>query len=264
MKVDIVKNEMYIERLVRVIEGFITPKTIPMKEKGRVGDGFIFVLEGSCHYTFDDGISFWAQKGDILYLANEAVYQMVIENETYKFVYCDFLFSESQNRQSATYHMKNATKINHLFYQLMNTYRQTGAGKTADCMAILYKIYSELLQNEQHCYVASPSRQKMEAAEKYICAHFKDDELSVKKLAAEAQMSEVHFRNLFYSCYHVTPSRYIMNVRLENAKALMQYNFFTLEEIALQSGFSSVPYFCKVFKAATNMTPSAYRKRVIS
>ena len=77
----------------------------------------------------------------------------------------------------------------------------------------------------------------------------------------KAVMSNVYFRSLFKAQYHLSPSQYIISVRLKNAKSLMKYSFLTLEECALQSGFSSLQYFCRVFKKYTGMTPSEYRKQ---
>lgn len=41
---------------------------------------------------------------------------------------------------------------------------------------------------------------------------------------------------------------------------MINYPFLTLEECALQSGFSTVQYFTRCFKKATGPTPAAYRK----
>ena len=77
-------------------------------------------------------------------------------------------------------------------------------------------------------------------------------------------MSQVYFRKLFREAWGCTPSQYAVSVRLQRAKALMEYPFLTLEECAEQSGFSSLQYFCKVFKKEVGTTPSKYRKKALS
>ena len=79
----------------------------------------------------------------------------------------------------------------------------------------------------------------------------------------DAGMSEVHFRKLFRSLYGVTPARYIIGQRIAYAKKLLELEEFHLEDVALQSGFGSLPYFCKVFKAETGTTPAAYRNTIL-
>ena len=43
-------------------------------------------------------------------------------------------------------------------------------------------------------------------------------------------------------------------------KEFLKYPFFTIEECAAQSGFTSEQYFCREFKKATGLTPLQYRK----
>ncbi|MBQ7054474.1 MAG: helix-turn-helix transcriptional regulator, partial [Oscillospiraceae bacterium] len=83
--------------------------------------------------------------------------------------------------------------------------------------------------------------------------------LSVTSLAESIDLSEVYFRKLFKAQFDVSPAQYIISVRLKKAKELMRSPFLSLEECALQSGFSSLQYFCRVFKKATGATPGSYR-----
>ena len=62
--------------------------------------------------------------------------------------------------------------------------------------------------------------------------------------------------------YALSPSQYIISVRLNKAKELMRSPFLSLEAVAQESGFSSPQYFSRVFKKETGMTPYAYRKQL--
>ena len=81
-------------------------------------------------------------------------------------------------------------------------------------------------------------------------------------LAERTELSEVHFRNLFVSLYQMSPSAYILQERVNYAKELMTLSELRLEEIAAQSGFSSLAHMCKVFKSTTGTTPGAYRAKL--
>ena len=118
-----------------------------------------------------------------------------------------------------------------------------------------------VMKTENKIYISKCSRNKIAESKDYIDANFKDTSLSVDFLAKKAAMSNVYFRSLFKAQYHLSPSQYIISVRLKNAKSLMKYSFLTLEECALQSGFSSLQYFCRIFKKYTGMTPSEYRNQ---
>ena len=100
---------------------------------------------------------------------------------------------------------------------------------------------------------------KIVSAKEYIDANFADITLSITTLAEQAEISEAYFRKLFKKTYHMSPSQYIRIARIKAAKKLLHYNFLTLEECSIKSGFSSVQYFCRVFKKETGMTPSEYK-----
>ena len=53
---------------------------------------------------------------------------------------------------------------------------------------------------------------------------------------------------------------YLTQIRVEDAKALLQYSRLGITEIALSVGFTDSNYFSKVFKLHTGMSPVAYRK----
>lgn len=76
----------------------------------------------------------------------------------------------------------------------------------------------------------------------------------------DAGMSEVYFRKLFKQLYHLTPGQYLTAVRVKRTRELLAYPYLTLEECAKQCGFSTVQYFCRVFKEHTGQTPAKYRK----
>ncbi|MBE6651758.1 MAG: helix-turn-helix transcriptional regulator [Ruminococcaceae bacterium] len=96
----------------------------------------------------------------------------------------------------------------------------------------------------------------------YIDENFNLPEFSITLLAERIEMSEVYLRKLFRAQYGISPSKYLISVRLKNAKKLMKYPFLTLEECALQSGFSSLQYFCRLFKKETGISPGKYRKEL--
>ncbi|MBQ8758621.1 MAG: DUF861 domain-containing protein, partial [Clostridia bacterium] len=91
-KLDISENRLYIRNLTNVIKRGLQKKG-PLNTFGRHSDGFIYILSGSCTYTFDDGYTFTVNAGDILYLAHKAVYRMDVHND-YNFIFCDFEFDE--------------------------------------------------------------------------------------------------------------------------------------------------------------------------
>ena len=69
-----------------------------------------------------------------------------------------------------------------------------------------------------------------------------------------------YLSDLFSKIEQKTIEQFFIYQRIEKVKALINFNQFTLTEIAFQMGFSSVNHLSAQFKKVTNMTPSAYKK----
>ena len=76
--------------------------------------------------------------------------------------------------------------------------------------------------------------------------------------AARSFMSEVHFRNLFKAEYGVSPQKYIIDLRIQNAVLLISMGYFSLKEVAFMSGYNDYKYFSVEFKRKMGISPSKY------
>lgn len=80
----------------------------------------------------------------------------------------------------------------------------------------------------------------------------------IEELADRLGVSKHHLIREFSEYIGTPPGRYLSEVRLENAKLLLQTGKYTLEMVADMVGFAGANYFCKVFKKAFSMTPTEY------
>ena len=83
--------------------------------------------------------------------------------------------------------------------------------------------------------------------------------LTLAELAAQAALSEYHFARMFRQSTGLAPHQYVMQRRMEKAKALVQNTATPLTDIALACGFNSASHFSNRFRSATGMTPSQLR-----
>lgn len=94
----------------------------------------------------------------------------------------------------------------------------------------------------------------------YIDAHLEGD-LSVKTLSQVANFSAFHFHRQFTAFVGVPVSRYVQLMRLRRAAhRLAAAADHSVLDAALGAGFESPEAFCRAFRRAFGMTPSAFRK----
>jgi len=96
-------------------------------------------------------------------------------------------------------------------------------------------------------------------AKLFIDAHF-DEPINLDAIADEAYFSKFHFLRMFKKTYRQTPHQYLVNVRLEKAKMLLQ-SAIPITQACYACGFESIPSFTTLFKKTTGFTPSQYRQQ---
>lgn len=102
-------------------------------------------------------------------------------------------------------------------------------------------------------------RPEIAACLKFIREHL-HEELSVDIVAQQAQLSPSYLSHLFKKEVGATVSDYILEKRIEQAKAHLVSGQYLNYELIEKIGFRSYSYFCNVFKKSTGMTPNEYKR----
>lgn len=86
--------------------------------------------------------------------------------------------------------------------------------------------------------------------------------IDVKTLASHLCMSQSQFRRKFTAITGQTPASYIMQIRLSNAKRLIDaHPDWSIGEVAEHCGFADTAHFTNAFKRAFAITPTQYAHR---
>ena len=86
------------------------------------------------------------------------------------------------------------------------------------------------------------------------------EQLTLQELARAAGVHPVHVVAVFRRFLHYTPFDFLRQRRIAFASGRLVNSDASLVAIALEAGFSHQSHFCRVFKAATGMTPAVYRR----
>ncbi|WP_420835274.1 helix-turn-helix transcriptional regulator [Marinobacterium rhizophilum] len=85
--------------------------------------------------------------------------------------------------------------------------------------------------------------------------------LTLEQVEQQAHCSVNHLINLFRQYFDTTPIRYLWQVRLDRAEALLRHTDIPIAAIAEQCGFASPFHFSRLFKSSREVSPRAFRSR---
>ena len=91
-----------------------------------------------------------------------------------------------------------------------------------------------------------------------------DRPLSIAEVAREAAMSPFHFIRRFESVFGTTPHQFRIQSRLDRAKHLLALSDYSVTDVCMEVGFSSLGSFSALFARRFGKPPSAYRRQVRS
>jgi len=103
-----------------------------------------------------------------------------------------------------------------------------------------------------------PRERQLVRARDLADAHYTEP-LTVDDLASAACMSKAHFSREFRRSFGETPYTYLLTRRLERAATLLRGTDYTVADICMRVGLTSVGSFTSSFTRAYGVTPTQYR-----
>ena len=127
--------------------------------------------------------------------------------------------------------------------------------------ALLLSSYLKLLIYLDKNRIESISQTEgfMYRAIEYINANITEN-IGIDGICAAVHVSKYHFCREFKKTTGLTVMDYILKTRIVLAKNELSKRDFSVGEISERCGFSSISYFCRVFKNDTGKTPLEFRK----
>ena len=145
--------------------------------------------------------------------------------------------------------------LSELFREIFNLWNKKELGYKFKCSAILCEIFAECYTQN---YVSKSQNLKIRNSVEYLLKNYKKSDLSIKEIADRSFMSEVYFRKIFKKEYGVSPQKYIIDLRMQNAVGLISAGYYSLKEVAYMSGYNDYKHFSVEFKKKMGVSPSEY------
>lgn len=126
--------------------------------------------------------------------------------------------------------------------------------------SISNELYSMLcnISNENTAGQESTRSRQIETAKKFIISNY-DKNISINDIADNAHMSVSYFSKIFKDATGFSPYDYLLAIRLDKAKELLQQTDNSVEGIAYKTGFNSTSNFICFFKKQTGISPLKFR-----
>src|ERR671921_1088210 len=115
---------------------------------------------------------------------------------------------------------------------------------------------------DEESHGSSPSLpgHKLRQITNWISEHL-TEEFNLDRLAAQAGLSRFHFQRLFKAATGVSPSRYHIDLRMEEARRLLRETKMSVVDVALEVGYANPSHFARLFRRETGLSPSDYRRQ---
>ena len=100
----------------------------------------------------------------------------------------------------------------------------------------------------------------LEAAKIFIEKNYNTD-ISLSDIAGYVYISTSHFARAFKKYYDISPIQYLLGIRIEKAKTLLEETNLKVGDIASSVGFSAQQRFNDIFKKHMGISPGEYRQK---
>jgi AraC family transcriptional regulator len=170
-----------------------------------------------------------------------------------------------RNSNDGLWELSQRGFANPMIYQAITQFMQQAS---LDCPQILVDSYCTVIANElarqwNTRAPTGPAVRKLPSGQlarliDHIKEHLAHD-LSLDDLAAQTGLTKYHFMRCFKASTGRSPLQYVTELRVAQARRLLETTALTMELVARQSGFSSADHLARVFGKATGLSPRAYR-----
>ena len=122
---------------------------------------------------------------------------------------------------------------------------------------LLYNFINETGSSVLNIYKPKP----LVKALRYIVNNYTQSSLNISKIVEVSGTSTTKLFKMFKQMENVSPAQYLINLRMNHAKALLMSTTHSVNDIAQTVGYETANYFSSAFRHHVGMAPLAFRKK---
>jgi AraC-like DNA-binding protein len=133
-------------------------------------------------------------------------------------------------------------------------------GQKLETEGIIQQLFSGFVSDEPRIDLASGLKYNIQKILVFIQDNLHND-IKIEQLAQISCLSKDHFTRIFKSIFGVSPCEYIIRKRIEKSQFLLLTTDLPINRIIDETNFKNAPYFSRMFKKYTSLTPGVYRNQ---
>ena len=154
-------------------------------------------------------------------------------------------------------HVKDRITVKRLFRTLFSSHDMPAARKNLTATAAICGLVQYYFDHTA-VIVQEAASDRIKQVITYISEHYTEN-ITLEQLAKLSSYSPTHLSKRFRDATGIPPIRYLNNVRIEQAKYLLQYTSDPISRIMERCGFSDAAYFSRAFKKVLGYSPKTFR-----
>ena len=232
--------------------------------KGRLDHYLLFVISGKAITETGHGVKEIA-KNDLIIIHSREPYSIKVKDSPLSYLCVHFTGSEAEERLRE-YSLGFFPQVNHLsqknnmelrFKSLFEAFAKNDNLRDTELALLLDRLLIEasrgVTNNTVHFAPLSKSI-------RYV-NEFYTKPIKITELAEMESMCMTAYNLKFKKQMKMSPTKYIIKLRMEHGTELLDTSNLSVGEIASICGFADINFFSRAFKSYFGVSPTAYRNR---
>ncbi|WP_113672813.1 AraC family transcriptional regulator [Vallitalea guaymasensis] len=158
------------------------------------------------------------------------------------------------------YYVEDCPVIDNLFMKIIKELQIKSKSYIIICSGYLVELLTSISRCKKNCHGNThASESELHKIMNYLNESYHHQH-TIEELANKCNLSPYYFIRKFKKVSGYSPQKYLLRIRMENAKKMLVESNLNIGDIGTMVGFKNALYFSKAFKEFVGISPSQFRK----
>lgn len=245
-------------------------KTIPSiptsRPEGRIDYQLIYIASGKAHFWFGEKEKIISAGNMVFYKPGETQHYICYQEEHPEVYWIHFtgydvehILNNYMIPQEHVFYSGILSEYKDLFNKIILELQQHSEDYAAHTASLFTNILFLIMRQRQKSETIIKVPEKIKNSVTYFNEYY-NTKINIEQYADSLHVSTNYFIRKFKQYMGISPTQYILSLRINKAQTLLLDSNHNINEIAEIVGYENPLYFSRIFKKETGMSPSQYRK----